>query len=115
VQNGQPAVTATQDGFTRSATSYYGFAAKRNPRTFAGRDSQGRTVLAVVDGRTTASLGLTLDETARVAASLGMTDAVNLDGGGSSTMVVGKRLANQPSDPSGERAVGDSLLVLRRR
>ena len=66
----------------------YGWFVKRNPRTFAGVDGQGRTVLVTVDGRTTDDLGLSIPETADVARSLGMVDAINLDGGGSTTMVV---------------------------
>jgi hypothetical protein len=45
---------------------------------------------------------------------LGVTDAVNLDGGGSSTLVVRDLVLNQPSDSTGERENGDGLLVFRR-
>jgi exopolysaccharide biosynthesis protein len=41
--------------------------------------------------------------------------AINLDGGGSTTMVVGGRVVNQPSDTAGERPVGDALLLLPHR
>jgi exopolysaccharide biosynthesis protein len=44
--------------------------------------------------------------------SLGAREALNLDGGGSSSMVVRGRVVNRPSDPAGERAVSDSLVVL---
>jgi exopolysaccharide biosynthesis protein len=44
-----------------------------------------------------------------------MVDAINLDGGGSSTMAVGGQVVNRPSDASGERPVGDAILVLPRR
>jgi exopolysaccharide biosynthesis protein len=43
-----------------------------------------------------------------------MREAVNLDGGGSTTMVARGRVVNQPSDPTGERPVGDAVLVLPR-
>ncbi len=49
-----------------------------------------------------------------MARALGMRDAVNLDGGGSTTMVVGGQVINSPSDAAGERPVGDALLVLPR-
>lgn len=42
---------------------------------------------------------------------LGARDAINLDGGGSTAMVIGKKVVNHPSDGA-ERAVGDALLVL---
>jgi hypothetical protein len=116
VRNGRVHVTPRVDGFVRptNPSTYYGFSAKRNPRTFAGVDAQGRTLLVTVDGRSTSSLGLTIVETAAVARALGMRDALNLDGGGSTTTVVGGEVINQPSDTAGERPVGDALLVLPR-
>ena len=87
----------------------------RNPRTFAGVDARGRTLLATVDGRSTDSLELTILETGDVAKALGMRNALNLDGGGSTTMVVRGEVVNQPSDTTGERPVGDALLIVPRR
>jgi exopolysaccharide biosynthesis protein len=46
-----------------------------------------------------------------VARSLGMVDAMNLDGGGSTAMVIDGDLISQPSDAAGERPVGDAILV----
>ena len=40
-----------------------------------------------------------------------MIEAINLDGGGSTAMVIGGSLTSRPSDPSGERAVGDAIVV----
>lgn len=116
VQNGRVHVTPLADGFVRpkEPSFYYGFSNNRNPRTFAGVDPSGRTILVTADGRSTASLGLSITETGAVAKSLGMRDGMNLDGGGSTTMVVGGRVTNQPSDATGERPVGDSLLLLPR-
>jgi hypothetical protein len=117
VRNGRVHVTPTRDGFVRptNPSFYYGFSESRNPRTFAGVDKRGRTLLATVDGRSTDSLGLSIPETGAVARALGMYDALNLDGGGSTTMVVGGEVVNQPSDSAGERPVGDALLILPRR
>jgi hypothetical protein len=81
----------------------------RNPRTIAGTTRAGAIVLVTIDGRQTTSVGATLDETAAVADSLHMHDAVNLDGGGSTAMSVGGELVNRPSGTS-ERAVGDALV-----
>jgi exopolysaccharide biosynthesis protein len=50
-------------------------------------------------------------ELARLFLELGAVDAVNLDGGGSTTMVAGGRVVNSPSDPRGERANGDAVLL----
>ena len=117
VRNGRVHVTPRRDGFVRptNPSFYYGFSESRNPRTFAGVDKRGRTLLATVDGRSTDSLGLSIPETGAVARALGMHDALNLDGGGSTTMVVDGRVVNQPSDATGERPVGDALLILPRR
>ncbi|SCL20387.1 Predicted protein [Micromonospora rhizosphaerae] len=83
----------------------------RNPRTIAGTTRDGKIVLATIDGRQTTSVGTTMDETAAVAQALGMDDAVNLDGGGSTAMAVEGALVNRPSG-STERAVGDALIYL---
>jgi exopolysaccharide biosynthesis protein len=79
----------------------------------AGVRRDGGLLLVTVDGRRPGwSAGVTLREGARVMRSLGARDALNLDGGGSTSMAVRGRLANLPSDPGGERRVSDVLLVL---
>ncbi len=114
VRDGRLHITPRRDGFVRpdDPSFYYGFSAKRNPRTLAGVDAAGRTLLVTADGRSTSSLGLSIVETGAVAKALGMREALNLDGGGSTTMVAGGAVTNQPSDLTGERPVGDALLVL---
>ena len=47
--------------------------------------------------------------------ALGASDAVNLDGGGSTTMAIGATAITRPSDPMGERPVGDAIVVTARR
>ena len=70
----------------------------RNPRTAIGLGADGRVMLVVVDGRQGSSVGLSLLELAQFMAGLGADSAMNLDGGGSSTMVVRGRVMNHPSD-----------------
>lgn len=90
------------------------FSAARHPRSAAGITRGGDTLLLVaVDGRQPASVGMSLSELAATMIGLGAWDALNLDGGGSTTLVVGDSVVNSPSDPGGERAVGDVLVVAR--
>jgi phosphodiester glycosidase len=114
VRDGRQHATPARDGMVRpnDPSFYYGWAQKRNPRTLAGVDARGRVLLATVDGRSTTSLGLSIAESAAVAQSLGMRDALNLDGGGSTTMVADGQVINTPSDATGERPVGDAILIL---
>jgi hypothetical protein len=86
---------------------------RRHPRTAIGRLADGRVVLAVIGGRQPYhSLGMTLVELAATLQALGATDAMNLDGGGSTTLVVRGVVINLPSDEFGERPVSDVLLVM---
>jgi hypothetical protein len=114
IRDGRQHATPAADGMVRPGdpSFYYGWAAKRNPRTIAGIDAKGRILLVTADGRSTTSLGLSIAESAAVAQALGMRDAINLDGGGSTTMVVDNQVINKPSDATGERPVGDAILVL---
>jgi exopolysaccharide biosynthesis protein len=114
VRHGRQHATPAADGMVRPGdpSFYYGWVAKRNPRTIAGVDARGRILLVTADGRSTASLGLSIAEGAAVAQALGMREAINLDGGGSTTMVVDDQVINKPSDATGERPVGDAILVL---
>jgi len=92
-----------------------GFSTERHPRTMIGVDEGGDVWLAVVDGRQPGySVGMSFAELQRLAARLRLRDALNLDGGGSTTMVVGDRIVNRPSDEEGPRPVSDALLVLRK-
>ncbi|TDW94794.1 uncharacterized protein DUF2233 [Kribbella pratensis] len=86
----------------------------RNPRTIAGTTRGGKIVLATIDGRQTTSVGTTMDETAAVAKALGLYDAINLDGGGSTAMALGDgTVVNHPSSTGGaERAVGDAIVFV---
>jgi hypothetical protein len=115
LDHGRLAVESGPEGFApRGSPSFFqAFVASRNPRTLAGVRPDGTLLLVTVDGRRRGwSAGVTLVEAARVMRYLGATDALNLDGGGSTTMTIGRKLANRPSDPGGERAVSDALVAL---
>ncbi|MEZ4458022.1 MAG: phosphodiester glycosidase family protein [Gemmatimonadales bacterium] len=95
------------------------FGPVRHPRTAAGIAAGGRRLLlVVVDGRQQPySDGMTLRELADLMRSLGASSAINLDGGGSTTMVAGLdslRIVNRPSDAAGERPVANALGLVRR-
>ena len=88
------------------------FVTDRHPRSAIAAMADGRVLLLVVDGRQPElSVGMSLDELARVLIELGAVDAINLDGGGSTTMVVKGAIINRPSDPTGERPVSDAIFV----
>jgi len=87
------------------------FVQSRHPRTMVGVDRSGFVWLAVVDGRQEISVGMSFMELQRLADRLELTDALNLDGGGSTTMVVRGKIVNRPSDAAGPRAVSDALGV----
>ncbi|MEL4506146.1 phosphodiester glycosidase family protein [Luteococcus sp. H138] len=113
VRSGQLHVTQKRDGMSQATNPSfdYGWVLQRNPRTFAGTDAKGRTLLVTVDGRQLTSLGLSIPEAAQVAKDLGMVNAINLDGGGSTAMVLNGQLVTSPSDSTGERPVGDAIFV----
>lgn len=113
VRSGSEHITQERDGMHQvdNPSFDYGWVLQRNPRTFAGTDAKGRTVLVTVDGRQADQLGVSIPEAAAVAKSLGMREAVNLDGGGSTAMSVKEQLVSSPSDAGGERPVGDAIVV----
>jgi hypothetical protein len=87
----------------------------RHPRTLIGVDAAGKIWMAAIDGRETDySIGMTLPDLVRLSVRLNLQDALNLDGGGSTTMVVNGRIVNKPSDPTGPRQVNDAILVNER-
>ncbi|MFO7865811.1 MAG: phosphodiester glycosidase family protein [Candidatus Aminicenantes bacterium] len=94
-----------------------GFDIEKHPRTAVGYSRDRRTlILAVADGRRPGySLGMDLYGLARLMLEQGAYEAMNLDGGGSATMVVNGEVANRPSDITGPRPVAGALLIGIRR
>jgi flagellar hook assembly protein FlgD len=84
----------------------------RNPRTAVGQRADGRILLVTVDGRQAGySVGMTNFELALAMMRLGAVTASALDAGGSTTMAFDGQVLNRPSDPGGERAVAEALVV----
>jgi exopolysaccharide biosynthesis protein len=115
-------VDAAADGIVHPGdpSFVYGWGVKRNPRTMVGLDREGRLLIVTADGRQPGfAEGLSLIEGARLMARLGAVTAINLDGGGSTSLVTGGRLRNEPRagldrpEPGG-RAVSTALLFVPR-
>ncbi|MBQ0025430.1 MAG: phosphodiester glycosidase family protein [Bacteroidales bacterium] len=93
------------------------FNTTRHPRTAVGKKADGTVVFVVVDGRSKGNAeGMSIVELRSVMEWLGCKDALNLDGGGSSAMIIGSDLVNYPCDNKkfdheGERKVANILVV----
>jgi len=119
--DGAPCVTGDPEGFSAASGQFDSdITAGRYPRAALGLGHRGRLLAVAADGRGPDDAGLTLDELAEALVALGATRAINLDGGGSTTLVYADpdsaarlRVANRPSDKEGERAVGDAIAVVR--
>jgi hypothetical protein len=110
LMNGKP----VRDSINLGEKTNLNFLNARHPRTFVGFDKDStRLYLCVVDGRHERSIGMNFREMAEFLISIGVSDAVNLDGGGSSTMVIRHTIVNSPSDKTGERPVANTLQVIR--
>ena len=90
----------------------------RHPRTLIGKRADGEVVMVVIDGRFKGrGEGATIAETAYIARQLGLVEALNLDGGGSSTLWTARKgVLNHPYDNhrfdhAGERAVPNCIVV----
>ena len=81
------------------------------PRTAIGMIEANHFVFVVVDGGSDESAGVTLPELAEIMASLGATEAYNLDGGGSSTMVSDGTVVNDPLGRGTERGTSDIFYI----
>lgn len=110
IRNGRVEITAEQEGINQK------FVTDLHPRTAIADLGAGRILLVAVDGRQPElSVGLSLVELANLLLEFGARDAINLDGGGSTTMVVGGKIVNSPSDRTGERAVSDAILFFSKK
>lgn len=90
------------------------FSENRHPRSGIGFSADKNTFYMItIDGRQQSSRGMTLLEFANLMITEGIYYGLNLDGGGSTTMVINGKVVNNPSDATGERLVGNSLLIIR--
>lgn len=84
--------------------------AQPHPRSVIGWDAKGTTWLVAVDGRRRDGPGMTATEVVDLLRRLGASDAVMLDGGGSTTLARGGQLLNAPSDGR-ERPVANAVVL----
>jgi hypothetical protein len=91
----------------------------RHPRAAIGITRRGEALAVACDGRADHEAGLTMDELAEAMAALGAVQAMNLDGGGSTSLVCGGRLRNVPREAHGIALAGGrtvpTAIVFRRR
>ena len=106
VKNGEIYMTTLGEEFGSDV------AGGRAPRTALGITKEGKALLVVVDGRSRSSVGYTLLELARFMLEQGAVEAMNLDGGGSSQMIIGSQIVNAPSDGR-ERRLGAGIAVVK--
>lgn len=113
VKNGQVNITYDEEGFFGES----GLAGdQRRPRTAVGFTADNKVIMLVVDSGSIVNgipyRGHTLLQVAELMISLGAVEAMNLDGGGSSTMAVGNRLINRPNGGTAQRAVPTILSII---
>lgn len=82
-----------------------------NPRTAIGQKQDGTIIMLVMDGRQGLKVGATLEEVQQIMVEHGAWNAVNLDGGSSTTMYYDGDIINSPCDPLGERAIATAVYV----
>lgn len=111
-----PKINGTDDGDSAGTPNdnwYQGWVVGRNGRTAIGVAADGTILLVEIPGRQpSVSLGTSIPETAAIMSWLGAKSALNLDGGGSSNMVVNGKSVGYPSDESGERGVAGTLMLV---
>ncbi|MDX6445995.1 MAG: hypothetical protein QOH71_3069 [Blastocatellia bacterium] len=106
IKDGRVAITNAAEKILPS------FVSDGHPRTAIARLKSGHVLLLTVDGRQPGeSIGMSLTMLAELLIEFGAVDAINLDGGGSTAMVIRNKLVNKPSDATGERPVSDAILL----
>ena len=83
----------------------------KHPRTCMGYTKNGKLIVMVIQGRYANAAGATLTQEAQLLKDLGCVEALNLDGGGSSCMLINGKETIKPSDKEGERAVPGVFIV----
>ena len=85
----------------------------KNPRTAIGYTKDNTLIMVAVDGREHQSVGMTLGQLAGFMKAIGCTNAINLDGGGSTVMYVNGQVVNSPAFKGGI-AISNALVIARK-
>ena len=99
--SGGPYLVKNGDVFVDMTEQKLGSIGGRNPRTAIGYTQEGNLIMVTADGREGASVGLTLNELAFLMKKLGCVNAMNLDGGGSTVMLINGKVVNKPQVQGG--------------
>jgi len=86
----------------------------KHPRTTMGYTKDGKLIILMIEGRNNAAHGATLLLEAQILKDLGCREALNLDGGGSSCMLVNGKETIKPSDATGQRAVPAVFIIKKK-
>ena len=105
ITNGQINVTSEQEVFFNTPVDGV------QPRSAIGYNKDGDLIIMVVDGRQVDSRGVYLKELAILMSQFNCFEALNLDGGGSSALVVNGKLINRPIGLKSQREVMSSIAV----
>lgn len=111
--SGGPYLVMDGQVFVDESNQHFKFAKKETyaPRSAIGIDEGGKLYLIAVDGRNNGySVGLTLIELAELLKKLNLKEAINLDGGGSTTLVANGKVINNLSEHH-ERRISSALLI----
>jgi exopolysaccharide biosynthesis protein len=106
IQNGEVKITNNEElKFGGKAIN------DKHPRTAMGYTSDGKLIILVVQGRSESASGATLIQEAQILKDLGCVEALNLDGGGSSCLLINGQQTIKPSDKEGQRAVPAVFII----
>ncbi len=87
----------------------------KHPRTAMGYTADGSLIIMVIQGRSADAAGATLPQTAQLFKDLGCVEALNLDGGGSSCMIINGKPTIRVSDATGQRAVPAVFIITAKK
>ena len=86
----------------------------KHPRTAMGYTKDGKLIILMIEGRNTVAHGATLGQEAQILKDLGCWEALNLDGGGSSCMLINGKETIKTSDKEGQRPV-PAVFMIRKK